>query len=130
MSSSFATAACGLVPCMSRRSTGPPQTRASKARRGSGMRPTAGSSYSSSGSIRESRDRSLAALPRFAISNARGLEIQRDANARLFQAERPRSRQAGLATADPNQQRPVTAAQPKTRWRLPQADDGATSSRL
>jgi hypothetical protein len=62
--------------------------------------PTAGSPCSSSGPIRESRDRSLAALPRSAISDARGLEIQRDANARLFQAERSGSRQADLAIAE------------------------------
>jgi hypothetical protein len=100
MSSSFATAARGLVPCISRPSTGQPQSRASKARRGAGMRPTADFPCSSSESTRESRDRSLAALPCFAIANARRLEIQHDANARLFQAARLGSRQADLATAE------------------------------
>jgi hypothetical protein len=71
MSSSFATAAYRLGPYILRPSTGRPHSRASTARHGSATHPTACFPCSCAGSIREARDRSLAALPYSAISTAR-----------------------------------------------------------
>jgi hypothetical protein len=76
MSSSFATEAYGPGACISRPSTGRPRTRASRARHGSGMRPTADFPCLSAGSIREARDRPLVALPCFAISYAKRLKTR------------------------------------------------------
>ena len=60
-----------IAPCISRPSTGRLRTRASEARHGSGMRPTAGFPCSSAGSDHAGHDRSSAALPYFGISSAR-----------------------------------------------------------
>ncbi len=49
-SSRFAMAGSGVAPCISRPSTGPPQSQASEVRHGSGMRPKAGSPCSYAGS--------------------------------------------------------------------------------
>ena len=73
MSSSSATAACDLAPCISRPSTGRPRTQASRARHGSGTRPTAGFPGSFAGSDHAGLGQSSAALPSFATSSAKTL---------------------------------------------------------
>ena len=70
-SSRFATAVSKIAPYISRPLIGPPQNQASEARHGSGKRPTVGFPCSSAGSDHAGHDQSSAALPYFAISNAK-----------------------------------------------------------
>jgi hypothetical protein len=116
-------AASKVAPYISRPLTVPPQSQASEARHGSGMRPKVGFPYSSAGSDLAGRDQSLAALPYDAISNAKAFEasaMPTQDGLRLNHLHR--TKKVWPNPGHPYEQRAITATPSKTRWCLPHSD--------
>src|SRR5262249_16143403 len=122
MSSSPATA-IHPAPCISRPSTGRPQSRASTARHGSEMLPTLGFPSHPSDKIAQLASDLWPScpLPRFPAPERRETNTM-PAKDGLRLNDMRRTEQAWPESGQPHHQGPVTAAQSKARRRTPQGD--------
>src|SRR5215813_4204622 len=111
------------APCISRPSTGRPQSRASTVRHGSEMLPTLGFPCSSSDKIAQLASDLWPScpLPRFPAPERRETNTM-PAKDGLRLNDMRRTEQAWPESGQPHHQGPVTAAQSKARRRTPQGD--------